>query len=166
MRQPHVLVSNAATPEEELARAQEEWNAKKAQLAAQPKPMKLKDYERKRMLEEGAEVFGQDDEDESADEDAKKVKSYAEEQAELKAMFKRNKQASAEDENDDDLFVLREKTADDEAREEEDFRTFLLEQKALVRSCRSGDLPDRLADCDRGVNMEGSVAPAGGPAQG
>jgi len=140
--------SDVATPEEELAKAHKEWSAKKAQLAAQPKPMKLKDYERKRLLEEGAEVFGQDDEDDggSADEGAKKVKTYAEEQDELKAMFQRNKQAGAEDEDDDDLFVLREKTAEDEAREEEDFRAFLLEQKALVRSGRSRGLRDRPAD--------------------
>ena len=116
--------------EEELEAAQKRWEAKKAASAAAPKPMKLKDYERKRLLEEGPEVFGVD-EDRVAN---KPPPTYVEEQEELRAMFRRSKAGgNDEDEDEDDLFVPRAKSDKEQEAEEDDFRNFLMAQQKAVR---------------------------------
>ncbi|XP_067170776.1 protein KRI1 homolog [Apteryx mantelli] len=100
------------------------------------KPMYLKDYERKVMLEkEGKYVDEEDEEDEeAAARRRKKVasKSYVEEQRELKESFRAFVADSEEEEEEEDgdkggsaLLRRRSRTAEEKAREEEDYIRWL-----------------------------------------
>ena len=141
--------------EEALARARAEWEAKKAEAAAAPKPMKLKDYERKRLLEAGPEAFGVDDDAVGRAAVPAATATYQEEQEELRAMFRRTNGTNDDDDDADDLFEPRTKSDAELVAEEDDFRSFLSDQKAAVRvqrrpeGARAGrwrllDVPDLL----------------------
>jgi protein KRI1 len=127
-------------------------------LAAQPKPMYLRDYERKRMLEEGPEVFGRTDAD---DDDAvgtapPQAPTYAAEQEALRAAVRRagtggaGKKHADEDEDDGELFVPRTRTEAEQAAEDDDFRSFLLTQEKAVghRSRFYAHVPCTGGSCD------------------
>ncbi|XP_068779010.1 protein KRI1 homolog isoform X2 [Struthio camelus] len=107
------------------------------------KPMYLKDYERKVMLEkEGKYVDEEDEEDEEAAARRRKEtasKSYVEEQRELKESFRAFVADSEEEEEEDGgeggsaLLRRRSRTAEEKAREEEDYIRWLKGQ---------GDVPE------------------------
>ena len=73
--------------EEVLDEAKKQWEEKREKLKQEPKSLKLKDYERERLL---SGKFGEEDEDEEdANKNTKKNKnlSYVQEQEELKKEF-------------------------------------------------------------------------------
>ncbi|OZJ02763.1 hypothetical protein BZG36_03350 [Bifiguratus adelaidae] len=109
--------------EEEIAKAREELKRRKEQ-----KPVRIKDYQRQVLLENGGYV---DEDNETSN--SMKGKTHVEEQQEVKNAFKKAALEDGEDENDhdaDDFLVKREKTAQELEEEEEDYKKFLLESIA------------------------------------
>lgn len=89
------------------------------------KPMYLKDYERKVLLEKGAKI--EDSDEEEVEEDPRsKSPTYVEEQRKLKESLQ---QALKDDDNDEQnwggMFSKRQKTSEENAQEEEDYKTWL-----------------------------------------
>ncbi|KAK1154017.1 hypothetical protein AOXY_G29268 [Acipenser oxyrinchus oxyrinchus] len=102
------------------------------------KPMFLKDYERKVILERGGKYA--DEEEESDDEEAAKrreraaLPSYIQEQKAIKESFRKFVEDSEEDDEKDEGFQLltrRTKTQEEKDREEEDYLNWLKGQKDL-----------------------------------
>ena len=90
-----------------------------ADRAGQSKPMTLKDYHRETLLR--GEIPGAIE-----NTSAKPVKTHAQEQAELKAALK-SAISTSDDNKEDDLFSVRKKTEDEVARDEQEYRQWLLE---------------------------------------
>lgn len=89
------------------------------------KPLYLKDYERKVLLEKGAKI--EDSDEEEMEEDPRsKSPTYVEEQRQLKESLK---QALKDDDNDEEnwggMFSKRQKTSEEQAQEEEDYKKWL-----------------------------------------
>jgi protein KRI1 len=104
---------------EEIEKAKKNWEEKQKQTG---KKVTLKDYHRGVLLEDGGII----DED---DESAPAPKTHVQEQEEMKSDFKRA--IMADDEEEDGFFTMRDKTSDDLAAEEEDYKRFLLESMAV-----------------------------------
>lgn len=102
------------------------------------KPMYLKDYERKVILERGGK-YEDDDDEESDDEEAAKRReraaspSYIQEQRELKESFRKFIQDSDEEGSEEDFQLLkrRTKTQEEKDKEEEDYVDWLKGQAEL-----------------------------------
>lgn len=132
--------------EEELKKAEEEWVARKA---AEGKKVTLTDYQRERLLsgklfeeEENGEY--EDEEYYEEEEDASRPLTHFEEQEELKKAFKKalatdegdGEEEEGEEDAEGGLFTKRPKTAEQLAREEEDYRNFLLENLSKSANAR------------------------------
>ncbi|KAI8575602.1 hypothetical protein K450DRAFT_261154 [Umbelopsis ramanniana AG] len=104
---------------EEIEKAKKNWEEKQKQTG---KKVTLKDYHRGVLLEDGG-IIDEDDE-----ESAPAPKTHVQEQEEMKSDFKRA--IMADDEEEDGFFTMRDKTSDDLAAEEEDYKRFLLESMA------------------------------------
>jgi protein KRI1 len=100
--------------QDEIDTAKKDWVDKKR---LEQKPLKLKDYHRKNLLEKGGTYLGEEDEPEM---------SFAQEQELAKWELKR----AAEMDSDDDLFTVRKKTDVDLEAEEADYKEFLLGKMA------------------------------------
>ena len=122
--------------QEEIEKAKEKWNLKQEKLKKE-KPMKLKDYHRKVLLEEAGKESNESMSS-SQGEHLTKSMTHFEEQAALKDDFKTaallNNTTSneEEDDNDDNFLVAVNRTEDELKKEEEEYRQFLLEN---MRSC-------------------------------
>lgn len=108
---------------EEIEKAKKNWEEKQKQAG---KKVTLKDYHREVLLEDGGII----DED---DEAAPAPKTHVQEQEEMKSDFKRA--IMADDDDEDGFFTMRDKTSDDLAAEEEDYKRFLLESMAVSIWC-------------------------------
>ncbi|NWJ03034.1 KRI1 protein, partial [Crypturellus undulatus] len=105
------------------------------------RPMFLKDYERKVMLEKEGKYVDEEDEDEEAAAERRKVpasKSYIEEQRELKESFRALVADSDEEEERDEaegsgssLLRRRSRSAEETARDEADYIHWLKGQREL-----------------------------------
>ncbi|KAI9289760.1 KRI1-like family C-terminal-domain-containing protein [Umbelopsis sp. AD052] len=102
---------------EEIEKAKKIWEEKQKQTG---KKVTLKDYHRGVLLEDGG-IIDEDDE-------APAPKTHVQEQEEMKSDFKRA--IMADEEEEDGFFTMRDKTSDDLAAEEEDYKRFLLESMA------------------------------------
>ncbi|RUS21277.1 hypothetical protein BC937DRAFT_93135, partial [Endogone sp. FLAS-F59071] len=110
--------------EEEIAKAREKWKEKQSRQKSQ-KPVTLKDYQRKVLLENGGYI-----EDEDQVPSAKKMqKTHVEEQEEMKNAFKNV--AVDDNDEDDDFLVKRTKSGAELEAEEDDYKKFLLESIAV-----------------------------------
>ncbi|KAI9208827.1 KRI1-like family C-terminal-domain-containing protein [Polychytrium aggregatum] len=109
--------------EEKLAEAKQKWEEKQKEMK-KSKPVKLKDYHRQRLLEGDA---GSDDNDDNDASDP--TMTHAEEQAHLMKAFK-DAGRQVDSDEDDGFFTLRERTEEERAKDEEDYRQFLLESMA------------------------------------
>ncbi|KAG2173742.1 hypothetical protein INT43_005162 [Umbelopsis isabellina] len=108
--------------DEEIEKAKSAWEQKQKQTG---KKITLKDYHRNTLLENGGII---DDEDE--EEELKQApKTHVQEQEEMKDDFKKAVFA-ADAEEEDGFFTKRDKTDQDLAAEEEDYKKFLLESMA------------------------------------
>lgn len=124
-KDPRVYDSNEKFfTEEDMERAQKAWEEKKKEARKAGKEYTLKDYQREVLLEHGGHVN---------EENQPKVKTYHEEQEELKDAFKSaaGEAVESEDEEGDNLLVKREKTAEEIEKEEKEYRDFLLESIAV-----------------------------------
>ncbi|KAF5901844.1 protein KRI1, partial [Clarias magur] len=109
------------------------------------KPMFLKDYERKVILERGGKY---DDDDDSADEEAaRKMEeraaspSYIQEQKELKASFRKFVHDSCDEASDDEqLLKRRNKTQEEKDKEEADYVEWLKGQAVLEENDEVQDM--------------------------
>ncbi|TPX59146.1 hypothetical protein PhCBS80983_g02675 [Powellomyces hirtus] len=109
--------------EDEVQKARQQWQAKQAKLKDSGKPMHLKDFHRKQLME------GKDGEEEEEETFRAEPLTHAEEQDLIKNSFK----AVVENDNDDDeddFLSLRNKTDSEQKTEEEEYRKFLLENMA------------------------------------
>uniref|UniRef100_A0A4W5LNI7 Protein KRI1 homolog n=1 Tax=Hucho hucho TaxID=62062 RepID=A0A4W5LNI7_9TELE len=97
------------------------------------KPMYLKDYERKVILERGGKYEDDDDDEESDDEERAASPSYIQEQRELKESFRKFIQDSDEEGSEEDFQLLkrRTKTQKEKDEEEEDYVDWLKGQAEL-----------------------------------
>lgn len=102
--------------EQEMEEARKKWKEKQEKQKSE-KPMHLKEYHRKVLL---GEI--KDDEEE-------KPKTFAEEQKELKRDLI-NEIGNIKDDDAEDFFEVKKKTKEEEEFEEDDYRTFLLENMA------------------------------------
>eukprot|EP00111_Clytia_hemisphaerica_P002403 TCONS_00006871-protein len=96
------------------------------------KPMLLKDYERKRLLEKGSKAYisDSDSDDERAGPSSRYVENknpseltYNEEQAEIKKSFKL--EDTDDEEEEEDLLQVRQKTKQEEETEEQDYQQWI-----------------------------------------
>lgn len=106
--------------EEEMDKAKKAWEQKQ-KLSG--KKVTLKDYHREVLLENNG-VIEEDDENEQP-----APKTHVQEQEEMKNEFKNAIMAA--DDQEDGFFTKRDKTNDDLAAEEEDYKRFLLESIAV-----------------------------------
>lgn len=94
-------------------------------------PMFIKDYERKLILEKGGQLSDSEQED---DDPRSKSPTYVEEQKKLKENLK-NALNNIEDENDESwggLFKERKKTQEEKAKEEAEYKEWLIGQKETL----------------------------------
>jgi protein KRI1 len=105
---------------EEIEKAKKNWEEKQKQSG---KKVTLKDYHREVLLEDGGII---DDDNEN---EAPAPKTHVQEQEEMKNDFKNA--IMADEDEEDGFFTMRDKTADDLAAEEEDYKKFLLESMAV-----------------------------------
>lgn len=127
-KDPRVYDSNERFfTEEDMEKAQKAWEEKKKEARKAGKEYTLKDYQREVLLEHGGHIKEKDQENQT------KVKTYQEEQEELKEAFKSAaaEAGASEDEDDDNLLVKKEKTAEEIEKEEKEYRDFLLENIAV-----------------------------------
>ncbi|TPX35681.1 hypothetical protein SmJEL517_g01900 [Synchytrium microbalum] len=114
--------------EEKLEEAQKLWQDKLKSKGTERKSMTIRDYNRLRLkaIAEGKHFDGDEPEN---DEDVDMTDlTHVEEQQKIKDEFKSAiKNASAQDDDDGDLFVRREKTLEEVADEEEQYRAFLMD---------------------------------------
>ena len=123
--------------EEELKAIEKEWQAKhgesnKLKISRNQKPVTLKDYQRERLL---SGAYAQDDEEEQVQAEPL---THVQEQEQLKReMLDAFKADAADSDSDSDgLFKARPKTAEEIAREEEEYRNFLLENLASSENAK------------------------------
>lgn len=112
---------------EELAKTEAEWRTKREQ-SRQEKPLRLKDFHRQKLLS-GAHL--EDDQQSDAEEESNvKAKTFDEEQEEVLGEFLAAAKTIDEDEEGDaevDMFRVRPKTDAELAKEDIEYRSFLLE---------------------------------------
>ncbi|RIA98498.1 KRI1-like family C-terminal-domain-containing protein [Glomus cerebriforme] len=115
--------------EEEIQKAREQWLGKQREKKSEIKPMRLKDYNRKILLENSGII---DDVDNSKVKNKDTVLTPIQEEQKLKEEFKAAaSQFDFPDNDDDDNFLVqRQKTAEELKAEEEDYQKFLLESMA------------------------------------
>ncbi|OMJ10334.1 Protein KRI1-like protein [Smittium culicis] len=106
--------------EQEIKNAEQKWKEKQKALKAS-KPITMKDYQRKILLEDGGIV----DEEKELLQIKKNPLSHVEEQQLLKASF--NVDINEDEEGDSGLFLKRDKTTDEKEDEDKQYRSFLLE---------------------------------------
>lgn len=116
--------------EHELKNAEEAWVKRKL---AEGEKVTLTDYQRQRLL--SGKLVDEEEEEEYYDEEEEQPLTHFEEQENLKKAFKSALEMS-EDEEADDLFTKRPKTAEQLAKEEEDYRSFLLENLSKSENAR------------------------------
>ncbi|KAL9950487.1 hypothetical protein ACROYT_G042985 [Oculina patagonica] len=93
------------------------------------KPMFLKDYERKELLEKGSEAFLSDEESENEKiNEGRASPTFVEEQKQIKESFKKAIQDSESD-NDDEFLKVREKTSEEKMEEERAYVEWLKGQQ-------------------------------------
>ncbi|KAJ3181256.1 KRRI-Interacting protein 1 [Geranomyces variabilis] len=118
--------------ESAIAAARQQWEAKQAQIKREGKPMHLKDFHRRELLEgkKGEQEDGEEEEEEDFFEDRTPL-THAEEQDLLRNSFKTAATAANDNDNDDDDFLsLRDKSDSEKKAEEEEYRKFLIESMA------------------------------------
>ncbi|KAL0116065.1 hypothetical protein PUN28_011134 [Cardiocondyla obscurior] len=95
------------------------------------KPLFLRDYERKIILERDGRFSSSEDEDDA--EQKAESKTYVEEQKELKDSFKHALKDEDENEDDDNgLLKIKEKTQDEKYKEEESYKEWLKGQEVEI----------------------------------
>ncbi|KAL2915250.1 Kinetochore protein Spc24 [Polyrhizophydium stewartii] len=124
--------------EEGMKEAKEEWARKRKQAKESEKPMFLKDFHRKRLLEnagkEGADDEDDDDEGSGANGTAGAGATHAEEQEELKRAFKSAAFGDGEgagEGEDSELFTVRPRSMEEIEAENREYSQFLLENMSL-----------------------------------
>lgn len=109
--------------DEEIEKAKSAWEQKQKQTG---KKITLKDYHRTTLLEDGGII-----DDEEEEQKLKQApKTHVQEQEEMKDDFKKAVFA-ADEEEEGGFFTKRDKTDQDLAAEEEDYKKFLLESMAV-----------------------------------
>lgn len=97
-------IGNSETSEDATAEEKKKKKSKKE------KPLSLRDYERKIMLERDGRFSSSEDEDDAGQKTKSKIPTYVEEQKELKDSFK---DILKDEDEDDDLLKIKEKTEDE-----------------------------------------------------
>ena len=127
--------------EQEIAKIDQEWRKKhsssnKSSIKPDSKPkMTVRDYQRERILSGRAleEAEGEEEEEEFVPEPLTHVQEQELLKAEMKKAFGASK---GEDEGEDGLFKFRVKGEEEIAREEEEYRNFLLENLASSENAK------------------------------
>lgn len=132
----------------QLEAIEKEWRAKhgesnKAKIARNEKPVTLKDYHRELLLSgaytrENETQIEEDDNDNSQETPLTHVQEQEMLKNEIKAAFKADGSSDEDADSDGDggLFQKRARTAEEIAREEEDYRNFLLENLATAENAK------------------------------
>ncbi|KAL0073519.1 KRI1-like family C-terminal-domain-containing protein [Phycomyces blakesleeanus] len=133
-KDPRVYDSSAKFFEQEqIDKANKEWEKQQKELKNSGKKVTLKDYERETLLKHGGYY---DEEERIDDEDAPKHLTHNEEQAKIKEEFK---MAAVDDDDDDDnddeedkggFLMKKEKSKEEQEAEEEEYKNFLLQNMA------------------------------------
>ncbi|KYM95390.1 PREDICTED: protein KRI1 homolog [Cyphomyrmex costatus] len=95
------------------------------------KPISLRDYERKIILERDGRFSSSEDEDDEKRKAKSKMCTYVQEQKELKDSFKHAIKDEDEDE-DNDLLKIKQKTEDEKHKEEESYKEWLKGQEVNI----------------------------------
>ncbi|XP_012539733.1 protein KRI1 homolog [Monomorium pharaonis] len=108
-----------------------ETNKKEKKKLKKEKPLSLRDYERKMILERDGRFSSSEDEDEIKQKSKSKVLTYVEEQKELKDSF-REALKDEDDDEDNDLLKIKQKTEDEKHKEEESYKEWLKGQEVTI----------------------------------
>ena len=90
--------------------------------------MKITDYQRELLLKNGGVI---DDDENTKMHERGKLLTYVEEEEQLKVEFKAAVENSGIETDEGDLLMQRQKTAEEAAAEEEEYKRFLLESVAV-----------------------------------
>ncbi|KAG5326079.1 KRI1 protein, partial [Acromyrmex heyeri] len=97
------------------------------------KPISLRDYERKIILERDGRFSSSEDEDDAKQRADSKTSTYVQEQKELRDSFKHAlKDEDEEDNEDNDLLKIKQKTEDEKHKEEESYKKWLKGQEVNI----------------------------------
>lgn len=127
--------------EQEIAKIDQEWrkkhsNSKSNSLKPDSKPkMTVRDYQRERILSGKALKEAEGDEEEEEEEEAEPL-THVQEQEILKAEMKKAFGSTNEEDGDDGLLSVRVKGEEEIAKEEEEYRNFLLENLASSENAK------------------------------
>ncbi|CAG8597232.1 7379_t:CDS:2 [Paraglomus occultum] len=119
--------NNSFFADSEIEQARNLWEEKRQRKKTEAKPMKITDYQRELLLKNGGVI---DDDENTKMHKRGKLPTYAEEVEQLKAEFKAAVENSGIEADEGDLLVQRQRTAEEVAAEEEEYRKFLLESVA------------------------------------
>lgn len=133
--------------EQELAKIDNEWKAKHASkkksiasVDSKPK-ITIKDYQRERIL--SGKIIEQEEEYENEEEEEEQPLTHVQEQELLKAEMKKafsfednNNNLPNQDDGDNNLLSIRVKSEEEIAKEEEEYRNFLLENLASSENAK------------------------------
>ncbi|KAJ1658133.1 Kinetochore protein Spc24 [Dispira simplex] len=112
--------------EDQMNEARTKWEQKQKALKESEKPLYLADQQRQTLLEKGPE-FDEEEADAELTEKAKESLTHVEEQEKLKKDIRKAFHEAISDGEDDGLLVARVKSKEEKAKEEEEYRNFLLE---------------------------------------
>ncbi|ORZ36830.1 KRI1-like family C-terminal-domain-containing protein [Catenaria anguillulae PL171] len=142
-KDPKVYQSESAFfSEEALETAQAEWKRKQQELKSRTKKVTLKDLEREQVLKGIVDVAA------AGEEELAKLRelTHVEQQEQLKNEFKSVAFGGDDDDDADNLFTSVEKTDEMLAKEEEDYKKFLLESVAAAGGQDVFAVPDAQKD--------------------
>lgn len=106
---------------------------KEKEKSKKEKPLSLRDYERKIILERDGRFSSSEDEDEIKQKVKSKIPTYVEEQKELKDSF-RHALKDEDDDGDNDFLKIKQKTEDEKHKEEDAYKEWLKGQEVEIDS--------------------------------
>ncbi|CAG8548208.1 2876_t:CDS:2 [Paraglomus brasilianum] len=127
-KDPKVYDSNTSFfADGEIEEARNLWEENRQRKKTEAKPMKITDYQRELLLKSGGVI---DDDENTKMHERVKLLTYAEEEEQLKAEFKAAVENCGIEADEGDLLVQRQRTAEEIAAEEDEYKKFLLESVA------------------------------------
>ncbi|XP_011873109.1 PREDICTED: protein KRI1 homolog [Vollenhovia emeryi] len=128
-----------------------EAGGKEKKRSKKEKPLFLRDYERKIILERDGRFSSSEDEDDARQDAKSRMPTYVQEQKELKDSFKCA--LKDDDEDDNDLLKIKQKTEDEKHKEEKSYKEWLKGQEVEM-DCKEKEMLKPLRDFWSNPNLD------------